>query len=935
LFVFLLFSGYCWSQQFKAARALPLNFENGGTIVDMNSDGKPDLVSVDQDGHSGTTLTIAFGNGDGTFGTPIVSNLGILGPSGTLSLFAAVADVNGDGNPDVILQAFSATHLIFVNLSNGDGTFQTPSSLSTPTLYSAFVASDLTGDGKVDIAAVNFNDFASVLSLFKGNGDGTFQAPINTPLSGEPTGLLLGDFNNDGKPDLAVSDSSQHLTIFVNNGTGVFTPKGPFLTGSGSNTAPFEMSLAAADLNGDGKLDIVLTDALDGKVSVLLGHGDGTFGGFTQIPAGTNVSSIAIADLNEDGKPDLIVQNQDAMDLGVLIGNGDGTFQPLAGYAVAGDISIGPLFVADFNQDGHADAATLQAIVLGAGDGAFPLTAKAVSVGAGAAAIAAGDFNGDGILDFVTSNAGGSNGTAPIPATITVGLGKGDGTFSVTTIATGIGGSGIAVGDFNKDGKLDIVLANTPANVVSLFLGNGDGTFQPEVDFAVDPNPNNISIADVNNDGNLDLLVTHGTFAVHGGIASSSRIAVLLGKGDGTFQPAQFATGPNNVLPVALAVADYNGDGNLDFIVGDALSGAQTPYFGTGTGAFSSAPFVGDNATFWIASGDFNGDGKPDAVASDAACVTSPVFVSCIRTFLNNGFGSGFLIKDTQTPRTAQFIATGDLDGDGVLDVVYSNAFNIISTMKGNGDGTFQPGVDYVSGEGTTHLVVADLNNDGAPDILAVAQLNPAVFTLLNTGHAPVTFPPGYDFSTALTSANVIAGQSVVVSTAITGFGGFSSQVSFSCIGLPPLAGCNFSPATLTPSSTPSPVTVTITTTGTGTGTGQVASLTTPGDGKRLAFAGVILVGFVAMVFGLLDNARGRIAAQTLGSCLIVGVLFLSGCGGGGAISGPGFVPTPTPSPTPVPATAAGTYLVQVQATATTATGKTVVHLIPLRLTVR
>jgi hypothetical protein len=504
----------------------------------------------------------------------------------------------------------------------------------------------------------------------------------------------------------------------------------------------------------------------------------------------------------------------------------------------------------------------------------------------------------------------------------------------VTTLATGIGGNGIAVGDFNKDGKLDFVLANTTANVVSLFLGNGDGTFQASTDFAVDPNPNNISVADVNHDGNLDLLVTHGTFTAHGTINNPSRLAVLLGNGDGTFQATQFIPSVGtSILPLALAVADYNGDGNLDFIVGDDLAGAQTPYFGNGAGAFSEAPFFNDNATSWIAAGDFNGDGKPDVVVSDAACITAPTFVPCIRTLLNNGFGSSFLAKDTQVSNFAQFIATGDLDGDGTLDVVTSTDGNIVSVLKGKGDGTFQHIADYNSGEETLPLAVADVNNDGSPDILAVSQLNPTVFTLLNAGTAPLTFPPGFSFLSTLTNASVVAGQSAAFTTSITGFGGFANQISFSCTGLPSLAGCSFSPATLTPSSASSPIIITITTTGTGTGTGQVAWATVPGNGKQLALGGIVLVGMIAMALGQPDRTKARFATHTLGLSLLVTMLFLSSCGGGGGNAAP--APSSTPSPTPVPATPSGTYVVQVRASAATAAGKTVVHIVPVTLTVR
>jgi uncharacterized protein (DUF2141 family) len=280
-------------------------------VADVNGDGKPDLVVANECAAPYCTtgsVGVLLGNGDGTF-QPVTAF-----DSGGESFSLAVADVNNDGKPDiVVLNTCDGcdNSLLSVLLGNGEGTFQAPVSYSSGgalPIYGASVAiADLNGDGKPDLIATN-RDTAGVLL---GNGDGTFQAAVNYSTGGyDPVSLVVGDLNGDGKLDLVVANrGSSSVSVLLGNGDGTFQT--PISYSSGGE---YPQSVAIADVNGDGKLDLVVANGCrigkcpNGEVSVLLGNGDGTF----QSPSSFNsvvgyAYSVAVQDLNGDGKPDLVV----------------------------------------------------------------------------------------------------------------------------------------------------------------------------------------------------------------------------------------------------------------------------------------------------------------------------------------------------------------------------------------------------------------------------------------------------------------------------------------------------------------------------------------------------------------------------------------------------------------------------------------------------
>jgi hypothetical protein len=293
---------------------------------------------------------------------------------------------------------------------------------------------------------------SNTVSVLLGNGDGTFQSPVNYPVHGNPQRLVVGDFNGDGKLDLATANYyGGDVGILLGNGDGTFQPARYYGAG------PSPVAIAAGDFNGDGNLDLVTAQLGSSTVSVLLGNGDGTFQSARQWASNGPTSSLAVGDFYNDGKLDIVVSNYfGANQFSLLRGNGDGTFQaPVAHPA-------GP--------------------------------------GAGLAAV--GDLNGDGNLDVVVAD--GDAGT------IEVFLGNGDGTFRAPArYATGAFPYLATIADFNRDGHPDIAVANYTGSTVSILLGNGDGTFQDALNYAVGAGADSVAAGDFNGDGFPDLAVAN------------------------------------------------------------------------------------------------------------------------------------------------------------------------------------------------------------------------------------------------------------------------------------------------------------------------------------------------------------------------------------------------------------------------------------------
>ncbi|MCU1312065.1 MAG: hypothetical protein JWO20_3190, partial [Candidatus Angelobacter sp.] len=506
----------------------------------------------------------------------------------------------------------------------------------------------------------------------------------------------------DGKLDLVVANNSQFsVSVLIGNGNGTFQPPVSYAGFPGISC------VTVADLNGDGKLDFAATAQDGGVVGVLFGKGDGTFQGLKLISVGTGPISLEVADMNKDGKPDLLVLNKTANNLGVLLGNGDGTFQP-AVFLGAGSpgFSTGSnqLVLSDFDGDGILDVGVVNSgavisVLMGRGDGSFPAFTHA-QLGANPVAIAKGDFNSDGKLDFAVVNQSAKS--------IGIYVGNGNGDFSNNnSYSTGMTPTSIAAADLNGDNKLDLVVTNSDDDNVSVFIGNGDGTFQPRVSYAVGSKPSAVAVADLNKDGKPDIIVVNRTTDSPG---NSGTISVLLGKGDGTLNAAS-QTALFSARPVSLAVADLNGDGNLDVIVANELNSVLRILVGRGDGGFQQL-LLTDNGTGGtsVIAVDMNNDLLPDLVVG---------YFDGVKVLINNG-NFTFQPAAIYPAGIPLVVNSGDYNMDGKPDILALSNFNSVALLVNNGDGTLKPAIHFASSWNPVAVVNGDFNGDGALDAIVV-----------------------------------------------------------------------------------------------------------------------------------------------------------------------------------------------------------------------
>jgi Bacterial Ig-like domain (group 3)/FG-GAP-like repeat/FG-GAP repeat len=945
-------------------------------ISDMNKDGNVDIVVTTSD------VSVLLGNGDLTFDSPASYSV-----SGWLN-GVSVADLNGDGQPDVITTN-TFEHEICVLLNKGSGQLGPVVRYAVEAAPYSIAVADLNSDHSADVVVAN-NGIAGTggsVTVAFGNGDGSLRAAYsyatNPPgIGSQSRAVVTGDFNNDGRTDIATLFAGDSVTILIADSKYSFQRLGTYVAGNYSGDQV--VALAAADVNGDGDLDLVVVGLK--QVDVLLGKGDGTF----QSPKVRTITSgtthgVALADVNGDGKVDLVYTWASAAldDIAVCFGDGDGTFQPPAFYTV-GNYPYSVIAV-DLNNDQKLDVVTANAsgslaYLKNNGDGTFA-AAQPLTTGGYTSGVTAIDVNHDGNLDLVAMNSGNGD---PTKGGLSFFLGHGDGTFdSAVQRLTGTTLSSVVSADFRNTGNGDVAV--TGAETVFLFWGTQDGSV-PSNPAKVSGGafPVSIAAADLLAGGSSDIVLSQGSDSVlllpnlggtrpavtpsanpsvyNQSVSFTAQFVPVLpwvGVPSGTVNylegtqllgVAPVSSSGEATLPVSFTTvgahqitAAYLGDGTfnarnvsaaqhvnqapVDVVLvaspSSADPGKSITFTATLTPAYGGSP----SGTVALAEGPNSLGSAPISGTGTAAfsISTLPVGVhSVVATYSGDtnyltSTGSGQVIV-RMTPTIALVSSTASA-GAGWPVTLTATATGPLVTQAA-GTISFMNGTTQVGSATTDSNGVAAFTTSSLPvgslTITAVYVANQYSDSATSNPVA-LTITPDYTVSAAQTRATVRAGQSATYTLTVAGFGGFSAPISFSCSGQPQNSTCSFAPSSVTPSGSTSVTTVLTVKTA-----GNAAALKTmPGHRRSMILAFSVSFGLAGIL--VVGGSRNRRLWIAVLCCGIVALMLLTACGGGGSGG--------SNNPPPGPVTPSGSSTITVTATGA-ANGATIAHQISVTLVV-
>ena len=723
-------------------------------------------------------------DGHPIFGNPEFA-IGSDDQPGVYSMAMTAADFDGDGDLDVATAFFREDWAgVSVQYNGGDGVFISRAIFQIDFSPTSIASADLNADGAIDIVTSHFGP--GTVSVLLNAGNGTFGLYTTYAAGEETRSVVIGDVNGDNVPDLATCNGgSDDVRILLGFGDGTFKDGGAFPVGNlladEYSPGPF---MAIGDLNDDGHQDLVVP--IFRAVSVLLGRGDGTFESYVAYPTNpVRFLGVVIEDFDGDKVPDLAgayFNGGDDGDVAVLKGNGDGTFREAAIYELGYSYPLGEgaqtvnLAASDLDEDGDIDLVIAfdsspgeqTLVLLNPGDGAFD-DFDVYTTAAIPNSVAIGHFNSDGRLDIAVTAAG---------KTINL-LGNGDGTFMAEQDSPQNFGlpddnwhspESIAAGDFNRDGRLDLAIANgprgdysIPANVI-VQLNAGDGTFHEPVAYILGQREGGIQVvvqtADLNGDGALDLAVMTSTDSAGG-------IDVLLNRGDGTFDES-FRHEIDTHL-VHFALSDLDGDGDIDVA---AVAGSHNRVlvlsFNDGDGHFSRDTITPlEYGAKHLAIGDLDRDGDADLAVLQVDSRHGGT--RQLALYFNNGDGTFpdpviYPLANFESPEN---VVLADLDSDLDLDVAITNSRDILrrgvedhtfSLMFNDGEGGLGERIDYIVPEtlGSRDLDAKDMDDDGDLDLL-IANSSRNVTVILNDGKGH--FSGGVAYDTCQTPDDIVVGD--------------------------------------------------------------------------------------------------------------------------------------------------------------------------------
>ncbi|MBL8792368.1 MAG: VCBS repeat-containing protein, partial [Planctomycetia bacterium] len=704
----------------------------GGQLLggDFNNDGIADILAHGQEGAAQPLARLLLGLGDGTFREA--------GAAFEVGHNLAAGDFDGDGRLDLLytrMQPWGS--VLCVQLGRGDGTFA--AALETPQVSMGFASAAATGDFNRD----GWLDVVCDQAIYLGRGDGTFAA-AQTLGTSPVFAMLAADFNGDGWLDLVQALQGGGLAVLLGRGDGSF--EAPLLSATG---LPFGATgLQAGDVNRDGWLDLLAGQTNTGDFPVFLGRGNGTFADPVRLAGGG-----VLGYFDRDAQLDLLGPDTLQVGRGDGSFRAVGPFSaPTGGDALAGDWNRDGILDLAVGMAGAINVTTGQIspsslnVLLGAADGSWTTTSDAARLPVPASSVVAADVDRDGFLDLLYAS-GDYNPFSPsrAPATLHTQRGGGDGSFSPLA-ALPIAGypQALIPHDFNGDGRLDVAALNVTylgdTSDLSVYLGVGDGSFAEvqRVSLGSRFRATDIAAGDFNGDGRLDLVVAVTEFPSPDNFFAPIRTTVrlLLGNADGTFHEA-LSWQPALDFPVFTAsevfAGDVNGDRRLDVVV---VGWSQVAVFlGNGDGTFQEQRDTPRDQGAPVAlTGDFNGDGRLDLLGRGVGNRWNIQTGNADGTFQTAFWISPELDSDRLFTPTDGQAAVGDFNRDGHLDLAgVRDADGRLFLLLGQGDGTFELQTMPDAGGYVRQLLVVDANRDGRADLTCLLQ-DGRVLTLLGNG---------------------------------------------------------------------------------------------------------------------------------------------------------------------------------------------------------